>query len=181
MAPRLSRDTKRLTVADPEVWFRVVHVNMQDNEAFQEQTVEVTLGPKGAFEEGNIGIIRQRVATGGVVNAMKLQVPYRPQKIPRMPRVAELLRKAMEWRCLQDSGEVSTLSEIAFREGLSRARVTQIMSLLRLSPDIRNYILLMPRVTKRPVVTERSLRPIVKIFDTRKQIEAFSSMLIAVK
>ena len=46
--------------AEPEVWFRVVHLALErPNGApaapFREQTVEIDLGPKGAFENENVG------------------------------------------------------------------------------------------------------------------------------
>jgi hypothetical protein len=47
--------------AEPEVYFRIVHL-AQDCQpgahvaAYREQMVEIALGPKGAFERGNIGI-----------------------------------------------------------------------------------------------------------------------------
>jgi len=112
-----------------------------------------------------------------VVNAVppRLSKP-RPQKTPRTPRVAELLRKAMEWKELLESGDVSSRADIARREGLSSARVTQIIYLLSLAPDIQKHILSMPESVRRPVVTERSLRHITKIVEPRKQLEAFSAL-----
>jgi ParB-like chromosome segregation protein Spo0J len=94
-----------------------------------------------------------------------------------MPRVKELLRKAIEWKALLDSGKVSDQAEIARREGLSRVRVTQIMSLLHLAPETQDYILSMPKTSRRPAITERSLRPITQIESYRKQNEAFSALL----
>lgn len=137
--------------------------------------MEIALGPKGAFENGNVGSFKRRVPSDRVVNAVppRLSKP-KPQKIPQTPRVTELLRKAMEWQKLLDSGDVSSQADIARREGLSRARVTQIMDLLNLTPDIQKYILSMPEAIRRSVVTERSLRPIIKLAETRKQLYAFS-------
>jgi|GEM_PF-1403665 len=40
-----------------------------------------------------------------------------------------------------DDGEVGSLSKIAEKEGLTRARVTQIMNLLKLPPDWKNFLL----------------------------------------
>ena len=37
------------------------------------------------------------------------------------PRVAELLRKAIEWRALLTAGEVAAQAAIARREGITRA------------------------------------------------------------
>ena len=63
---------------------------------------------------------------------------------PKTPRVANLLRQAIVWRALLKSGEVSTQAAIAHREGLTRARVTRILGLLRLAPEIQHYILRCP-------------------------------------
>jgi ParB-like chromosome segregation protein Spo0J len=82
-----------------------------------------------------------------------------------------------EWRALLDSGKISGLAEIARREGLSRVRITQIMSLLHLAPETQDYILSMPKTSRRPAITERSLRPITQIECYRKQNEAFSALL----
>jgi len=178
--PQVSRLTNRSKIAEPEVWFRIVHVTPEDTNDFsthQEQTVEIALGPKGAFENGNIGAIKRRVPTDGVVNALppRLLKP-KPKKTPRTPRVAELLRKAMEWQGHLESGKGIIQADIARREGLSRARVTQIMYLLNLAPDIQKHILSMPEAVQRHKVTERSIRPITKLVKPRKQMEAFSAL-----
>lgn len=180
MAPQVSRLTNRSKIAEPEVWFRIVHVTPEDTDDFsthQEQTVEIALGPKGAFENGNIGTIKRQVLPNGVVNAVppRLSKP-RPQKIPKTPRVVELLRKAIEWQGHLESGKGIIQADIARREGLSRARVTQIMGLLNLAHDIQKYILSMPEAVGRPAVTERSLRQIMKLTESKKQLESFLSL-----
>lgn len=38
-------------------------------------------------------------------------------------------------------GEIGSLSEIAKNEGLTKARVTQIMNLLKLPPEMREFLL----------------------------------------
>lgn len=137
--------------------------------------MEIALGPKGAFENGNVGSFKRQIPSNRVVNALppRLSKP-KPQKIPKTPRVAELLRKAMEWQELLESGKGVTQADIARREGLSRARVTQIMDLLNLAPDIQKHILSMPEAVRRPVVTERALRPIAKLIEPSRQYEEFS-------
>jgi hypothetical protein len=55
-APRTSLGKFQRAV--PEVWFRVIHLSAGDVNGcadLREQTVEVTLGPWGAFETGNLG------------------------------------------------------------------------------------------------------------------------------
>ena len=52
----------------------------------------------------------------------------------------------------------------------TRARVTQIMNLLQLAPDIQEEILSLPRTTQgRDPIRERMLRPIAAVLDWRKQ------------
>jgi len=51
------------------------------------------------------------------------------------------------------------------------------MAMLRLPPQIRRYILVMPDMVRRPSTTERALRPIAKIDNARGQIDKFQSLL----
>jgi hypothetical protein len=160
----MCRSTNRR--AEPEVYFRIVHATQNGHNgapvaAYREQTVEIALGPKGAFENGNIGALTRRVAADRVVGAIppRLGKP-KPPKEPRMPRVTEFLRKAIEWQRQLDAGEVRNQAEIARREGITRARVTQVLCLLRLSPEIQEKIFALPETSHRPAITERSLRPI---------------------
>lgn len=169
--------------AEPEVWFRIVHVTLDGSNGtpvatYREQTVEIALGPKGAFEYGNIGTLTRHVAAERIVSAATHRRGRpRPPKKPRTPRVVELLQKALEWQGLLKSGEAANRAEIARGEGLSRARVTQVMSLLRLAPEIREYILSMTESVGRPTVTERALRPISRLENTRDQLRRFLDLI----
>jgi len=87
------------------------------------------------------------------------------------------MRKAIEWRGLLDVREVSNQAEIARREGLTRARVTQVLGLLRLAPEIQEHILAMPETVRRPVISERALRPISQIENAGKQVDEFQRLL----
>jgi len=79
----------------------------------------------------------------------------------RIPRVARLLALAHRFREHFESGQVRDYAEVARLAGVSRARVTQVMSLLYLAPDIQEAILDLPRVHSRPdPLTERGLRNI---------------------
>jgi len=157
---------------EPEVWFRIVHP-AQDNHsgaplaAYREQTVEIALGPKGALENGNIGALRLRAPPSQVVSPTP---PDKPAKVPKTPRVVELLRKAIEWKALLESGQIATQADIACQEGITRARVTQVMGLLRLAPEIREKILTLPDTIRRRAVTERMLRPIKAVANHRDQL-----------
>jgi len=145
--------------------------------AYREQTVEIALGPKGAFENGNIGTLTRRVAADRVVHAVPPRVLNRkPPKAPRTPRVVDLLRKAIEWQALLESGEASNQAAIARQEGITRARVTQVMGLLRLAPEIQEHVLSLPDRVRRPAITARALRLIGQLVTPQEQINAYQAL-----
>ena len=168
----------RHSLAEPEVWFRIVHITMDSqNAAYRKQTIEIALGPRGAFENGNIGALTRKVPTDRVVSAVPpCRGKPKPLKDPRTPRVLESLRKAIEWQALLESGEAANQAEIARREGITRARVTQVMGMLRLAPEIQQHILSMPDMVRRPAITERALRPIAKTERHEDQLKAFFAL-----
>jgi hypothetical protein len=99
--------------SEPEVSFRILHVatdgrNGATTAPYREKTVEIGSGPRARFGNGNVGAVTRRVAAERVVSA----VPARrgkpkPPREPKTPRVVELLRKALEWHALLESGEIS--------------------------------------------------------------------------
>jgi hypothetical protein len=51
---------RRGSIPEPEIYFRIVHVVQEIHTgdsvaAYREQTVEIALGPKGAFKNDNSG------------------------------------------------------------------------------------------------------------------------------
>jgi len=146
--------------------------------AYREQMVEIAVGPNRVFEDGNIGTLTRRVPADRVVGAVppRRGKPKTPRE-PKTPRVVELLRKALEWQALLESGEAANLAAIARREGITPARVTQVMGMLRLIPGIQKHILAMPRTFGRPGITEQVLRPIAQLEDPQEQASAFSALL----
>ncbi len=168
-------------MAEPEIFFRITHLSLADRDGvsdYREQTVEIALGPKEAFENGNIGTLTRRVPADRVVGAVSpLRGKPKPPREPKTPRVVELLRKALEWQNLLESGEATNQAEIARREGITRARVTQVMGLLRLAPEIQGHILAMPDMIRRPTITGRALRPITQLDGSRQQVAMFQELL----
>jgi len=173
----------RAGLAEPEIWFRIVHVALEGPDgapvaAYREQTVEIALGPKGAFENGNVGRLTRRVPADRVVSAVPPpRGKPKPPKEPRTPRVVELLRKAIEWQALLTSGEASSQAAIASQEGITRARVTQVMGLLRLAPEIQEHVLSLPDMVRRPAITERALRPIAQLENATDQKAKFRELV----
>jgi hypothetical protein len=169
---------------EPEIWFRIVHLpqDAQSGAAvatYREQSVEIALGPKGAFENGNIGALTRRVPGDRGVSAVpQPRGKSKSPKEPRTPRVVELLRKAIEWQRQLNAGEAQTQADIARREGITRARVTQVMGMLRLAPEVQEKILSMPDMAHRPPVTKRMLRPSGTLTDSRDQAQEFNRLLV---
>ena len=164
--------------AEPEVWFRIVHGALEGHDgapvvAFGEQAVEIALGPNGAFESGNIGTLTRRVPADRIVSAVppRRGLP-KPPRGPKPPRVVELLRRAIEWQALLESGQTSNQAAISRREGITRARVTQVMGLLRLgalAPKVRGSTLrARPGAPRLSRVTSPDCREIGPKSETRR-------------
>jgi len=62
-----------------------------------------------------------------------------------------------------DSGECSSAADLARKLGVSRARVSQVLNLLRLSPEVLDRIAALGDPVPGRGVTERKLRPIVEL------------------
>jgi len=93
-----------------------------------------------------------------------------PPSRPRIPRIARLMALAIRFDTLIRDGEVSDQAELARLGLVTRARMTQIMSLLNLAPDIQEQLLDLPIVdSSRAVITERTLRPVVAELDWEAQ------------
>jgi hypothetical protein len=87
-----------------------------------------------------------------------------------VPRVARLLALAHHFDELLRDGVVQNCAELAALSHVSRARITQIMNLLLLAPDIQEEILHLPRtVVGRDPIRETHLRPIVQVAEWGKQ------------
>ena len=79
----------------------------------------------------------------------------------RVPRVARLMALAIRLQDLLDRGEVASLAELARAGHVTRARVTQIMNLALLAPDIQEQILSLPPVQRgRDPLKEWQVRPV---------------------
>ena len=92
---------------------------------------------------------------------------------PHPLHIAEKFQKLLE------SGSVNK-AELARRDGISRARVTQIMNLLKLESKIKEEILNMSQSDQR-YFTERKLRKIAGLSSSKKQLQAFDRLKSGIK
>ncbi len=93
-----------------------------------------------------------------------------PAPAGRIPRVSRLMALAIRFDQLIRDGVVADQAEMARLGHVTRARLTQIMNLMSLAPDIQEAILFLPATERgRESITERDLRPIASLADWRKQ------------
>lgn len=96
----------------------------------------------------------------------------------RVPRITRLMALALRFERLVATGAVRDYAEIARLGYVTRARVTQIMNLLNLSPDIQEDILFLPPVEHgRDPIKEWQIRPITLVPDWRKQRRLWRELL----
>lgn len=102
-------------------------------------------------------------------------VPSKPE--PKRPlRVARMLALAHRMQAMFDSGEVADQATLARRLGFSRARVTQLLDLLLLAPDIQEEILFAEVSPGRDPVTEHGLREVVRASRWAEQREIWAQI-----
>lgn len=94
----------------------------------------------------------------------------KPRHTGRVPRLARLMALAIKLEELVRDGKVTDYAELARLGHVTRARMTQIMNLVNLAPDIQEEILFLPLVEQgRAPITERDVRPIAAMLDWDKQ------------
>lgn len=88
----------------------------------------------------------------------------------QVPRIARLMALDIRFDDLVCRGEVDSYADLARLGHVTRARITQIMDLLCLAPDIQEDILFLPRVEReRDAVSEHELRLVCAVADWREQ------------
>ena len=88
----------------------------------------------------------------------------------RVPRIAKLVALGSRMQSMIDLGQVESFGQLAELGRISQPRMTQIMSLLNLAPDIQEESLYLPEVMQgKAQIHERSLRPLITEIDWRVQ------------
>ena len=106
--------------------------------------------------------------------------PKNPKKtIPpgRIPRVSRLIAIAHRLESLLRSGAVSDVQELADIGHVTQPRISQILALTFLAPDIQEELLFLPRLTSgRAKIHEKLLRKIVVEPNWDKQREMWRAV-----
>ena len=88
-------------------------------------------------------------------------------------RIARLMALAIRFEGLVREETVRDYAELAQRGHVTRARMTQIMKLLDLAPDIQEQLLFLPPIKG---LNERNIRRIVRRIDWREQRRLFQKI-----
>ena len=98
----------------------------------------------------------------------------------RIPRISKLMALAIKMEGLVSEGKVSDYTTLAAVGHVSKPRLTQIMNLTNLAPDIQEALLFLPKTTMGPdPITERQMRPIMEAVDWNRQRRLFDDMATA--
>jgi len=85
---------------------------------------------------------------------------------------------AIRFDRLIKEGVIEDQADLARLGHVSRARVTQIMNLLQLAPDIQEALLFLPRTERgRDPIREHHIRPLTGILDWRRQREMWRRLI----
>ena len=96
--------------------------------------------------------------------------PAPPPAPPRVPRIAKLMALALRYDAMVRSREVEDFATLARLGHVTRARMSQIMVLVNLAPDIIEALLLLPPVEQgRDPVVLRDVLPVTMAADWVKQ------------
>ena len=102
-------------------------------------------------------------------------------KLPQLPvrkpaRVAMMLAFAHKLQQAIDNGEYEDRADAARKLGLTRARVSQLLDLTMLAPDIQEKILFMERVDGVEPSSERALRDVISMVSWEEQRKQWNSL-----
>lgn len=100
-----------------------------------------------------------------------------PVEPGRIPRISRLMALAIRFDGMIKAGTVSDQAELARLGHVTRARMTQIMNLLSLAPDIQEELLFLPRVQQGyDPIHLKQLQPIAGALDWARQRMMWKSL-----
>lgn len=102
-----------------------------------------------------------------------LVAPPSPEPKRPTPRVARMLALAHTMNALLRDGTVGDQRELAELMGLTRARVTQLLDLTLLAPDLQEHLL--DGISRQPI-TEHALRRVVRSRHWEDQRRVWASL-----
>lgn len=99
-----------------------------------------------------------------------------PPPLPRIPRVTRLMALAIKFQDMVDGGDVRDYADLARLGHVTRARMSQIMNLLLLAPDLQEALLY---CNKEISITERGVRSAVREVEWKTQRVILAGLLVS--
>ena len=110
-----------------------------------------------------------RGRTGSDVVFSQEPPPAPPEPARRPARVARMLALAHRLERAIERGEYDDRADLARQFGITRARVTQLLNLTLLAPDIQEAVLKLEAIDGAQPTSERALREIVAAVEWEEQ------------
>ena len=121
-----------------------------------------------------VQITREARGRRRVAAATPAPAPIEPGRVPRISRLMAL---AIRLERMLVTGEVSDVAELARLGHVSQPRMTQILSLTLLAPDIQEELLFLPRFSSgKASIHEKMLRPVSAQAGWEKQRALWSEL-----
>ena len=96
----------------------------------------------------------------------------------RIPRIARLMALAIQLEEVSRSGNFATQQQFADALHITQPRLTQIINLTFLAPDLQEELLFLPKThSGRDAIHERMLRPVTALLDWNEQRAAWRRLL----
>lgn len=137
----------------------------------------------------------RRNQTSAVTGTIKVQWTFKPRHNGRkrtdgpgigprdiepgnVPRITRLMALAIKFDGILRPGEVRNYADLPRLRYVTRARITQIMHLLNLAPEIQEEILVLPRTVKgSDPIREPDIRPIAAVPHWNRQRWMWKALL----
>lgn len=119
--------------------------------------------------------LARRGRTGGDCTAARAGARDVSYAGPRIPRITRIMALAIKFQDMVDHGEVADYADLARLGYITRARLTQIMNLTLLAPDIQEALLLQGDAGD-TLPNERGLRAVVGVVGWAEQRRVFAEM-----
>lgn len=104
--------------------------------------------------------------------------PPPPEPVRRPAHVAKMLALAHHLSAAIEQGAVADQATVARRLGLTRARITQLLDLTLLAPDVQEQVLELEAVDGREPLRERRLRAVVAAGTWPQQRAAWARLMV---
>ncbi len=101
--------------------------------------------------------------------------PPRPEPVRRPAKVARMLALAHHIQNAIDRGVVADRAAVARKLGFTRARITQLLDMLLLAPDIQTRVLEFEAVDGVEPMSERALRAVAHAGAWREQRDSWTA------